>query len=67
MDGCAPEGLSPARDALRSVLAEVFNQHDYNKDGRMDAGEFRSAMVSLGDELSARVTSLPSFRCLVLL
>ena len=37
------------------VLADVFNAHDYNKDGRMDTQEFRAAMQSLGDELSARV------------
>ncbi len=31
LDDAAPEGVTPAKDALRAVLAEVFNEHDYNK------------------------------------
>jgi hypothetical protein len=57
LDDQAPEGVTPAKDALRAVLAEVFNKHDYNKDGRMDTQEFRSAMSYLGDELSAHTVS----------
>lgn len=55
LDDAAPGDATPARDALRTVLAEVFNAHDFNKDGRMDTQEFRAAMRSMGDELSARV------------
>lgn len=55
LDDSAPGDATPARDALRAVLAEVFNAHDFNKDGRMDVQEFRAAMRSMGDELSARV------------
>lgn len=31
LDDAAPKGVTPAKDALRAVLAEVFNEHDYNK------------------------------------
>lgn len=48
---------APATHALRAVLAEIFNEHDYNKDGKMDVAEFRAAMRSLGDELSAKTVS----------
>ena len=56
LDDAAPGDATPARDALRAVLAEVFNSHDFNKDGRMDVQEFRAAMRDMGDELSAKVS-----------
>jgi hypothetical protein len=57
LDDAAPGDATPARDALRAVLAEVFNSHDFNKDGRMDVQEFRAAMRDMGDELSAKTVS----------
>ena len=63
LDDAAPGDATPARDALRAVLAEVFNSHDYNKDGRMDVQEFRAAMRDMGDELSSKVSSCPEMAC----
>lgn len=57
IDAQAPEEETPAKDALRSVLADVFNEHDANSDGRLDVQEFRAAMTSMGDDLSAKTVS----------
>jgi EF-hand domain len=63
LDDAAPGDATPARDALRAVLAEVFNSHDFNKDGRMDVQEFRAAMRDMGDELSAKVSRCTVAAC----
>ena len=44
---------TPAADALRNHLAEVFERFDTDKNGKLDAIEFREAMKGMGDELSA--------------
>lgn len=44
---------SPAADALRNHLADIFERFDVDHNGRLDAIEFREAMKELGDELSA--------------
>lgn len=45
---------SPAVDALRSHLADVFQRFDLDHNGKLDAIEFREAMKEMGDELSAQ-------------
>ena len=63
-DGCAgsvaelaaaatPGAPSPAGDALREHLAELFRQFDADGNGRLDVQEFREAMKHMGNELSA--------------
>ena len=44
---------SPAGDALREHLAELFRQFDADGNGRLDVQEFREAMKHMGNELSA--------------
>lgn len=44
---------TPAADALRSHLADIFERFDIDHNGKLDAIEFREAMKELGDELSA--------------
>jgi hypothetical protein len=52
---------SPAGDALKDHLAELFRQFDADGNGRLDVQEFREAMKHLGNELSAAsVRSMPS-------
>jgi len=48
-----PGAASPAGDALREHLAELFRQFDADGNGRLDVGEFREAMKHMGNELSA--------------
>ena len=35
LDDSVPGEAAPAAAALRSVLLDVFNEHDYNKDGKV--------------------------------
>ena len=44
---------TPAADALRSHLTDIFERYDADGNGRLDVQEFREAMKALGDELSA--------------
>jgi len=48
-----PGTPSPAGDALREHLAELFRQFDADGNGRLDVQEFREAMKHMGNELSA--------------
>ena len=45
---------TPAAEALRVHLTDVFQRFDVDHNGKLDAIEFREAMKEMGDELSAQ-------------
>eukprot|EP00891_Asterochloris_glomerata_P009743 jgi/Astpho2/9743/fgenesh1_pg.00149_%23_28_t len=45
-------------DVRKSRLVELFYSCDTNNDGKLNVAEFRDAMRSLGDELSARTVQI---------